>query len=145
MKKVKDHKKTESILPFLHNQRDSEKITQHRTTDSDKNHKDTKKTKRIQVIQQIKKSTIEKFKNLTKKSNFYVKTRPSYTIHPNTKQQQQINESLTISDQENNVTSITVSPLMNQQTVHSSHPALPHNQSIRRSPIITHTTEKYLQ
>ena len=55
MKKVKDHKKTESILPFLHNQRDSEKITRHRTTNSDKNHKDTKKTKRIQVIQQIKK------------------------------------------------------------------------------------------
>ena len=55
MKKVKDHKKTESILPFLHNQRDSEKITRHRTTNSDKNHKDTQKTKRIQVIQQIKK------------------------------------------------------------------------------------------
>ena len=48
MKKVKDHKKTESILPFLHNQKDSEKITQHRTTNSDKNHKDTQKTKRIQ-------------------------------------------------------------------------------------------------
>ena len=75
MKKVKDHKKTESILPFLHNQRDSEKITQHRTTNSDKNHKDTQKTKRIQVIQQIKKSTIEKFKNLTKKSNFLRKNK----------------------------------------------------------------------
>ena len=75
MKKVKDHKKTESILPFLHNQRDSEKITQHRTTNSDKNHKDPKKTKRIQVIQQIKKSTIEKFKNLTKKSIFLRKNK----------------------------------------------------------------------
>ena len=75
MKQVKDHKQTESIFPFLHNQRDNEKKTRHRTITSYKNHKYPKKTKRIQVIQQINKSTIEKFKNLTKKFMFLRKSK----------------------------------------------------------------------
>ena len=87
MKQVKYHKQTESIFPFLHNQRDSEtkptqKTTtrnqlsyQNKTITSHTNHKNPNKTKRIQVIQQIEKSTIKKFKNLTKKSIFLRKNK----------------------------------------------------------------------
>ena len=65
LKQVTDHKQIESILPFLHHKRDPEKSLTHKTeTDnklsnqnktitSHKNHKDSNKRKRIQVIQQI--------------------------------------------------------------------------------------------
>ena len=80
MNQVKEHTRLESILPVLHNHRDHGKYnpknkketnkllrTKHKTPTPHKHHKDFNRTKQIQAIEQIKKKTIEKFKNLTKK------------------------------------------------------------------------------
>ena len=105
---------------------------------------DFNRTKIIQVIQQIKKQTIDKFKNLTKKFMFLRKSKYELQHPSKTQKQQRINASLIIADQEHNVTSIVASPLMNHQSALLSHPELQHNQNIRQSPIIIHTTERHL-
>ena len=79
---------------------------QNKTITSYKNHKDPNKTKKNPSDTTDQKSTIEKFKNLTKKSIFLRKRKTNYIIHPNTQKQQKINVSLIISDQENNATFI---------------------------------------
>ena len=83
MKQVKTKQRLESILPFLHNPSDNVSNNpinmtetnnplhpQNKTNITNNSHKVFNNKKRIQVIQQIKKQTKTKFKNLKKNIRF---------------------------------------------------------------------------
>ena len=155
MKQGIEHKWLEFVLPLLHNHRDHVKnnptnkkethnqlFTQNKITTPHKHHKDFKRTKRIQLIQQIKKHTIETFEKQTMKFMFLrkskyklqhlsknIETTENQRISYNFRPRKQCNINSFASSDESPISSFIPSITSTQ----SEYPSISHNHTYNRT------------